>query len=54
MFGLISRPQKIEIINDKTLKRILIALNESTEWSQVHILDFLAENIPTSAKKAEM
>lgn len=48
------RPQKIQIITDKSLKRILVALNESTEWSQVHLLDFLAENVPTSPKKAEM
>ncbi len=41
-------------IRSKTLKRILLALNESNEWGQVYILDSLISYTPKKAKSAEL
>lgn len=49
----VMRPIPVKIITEKSLKRILVALNEAQEWSQVVILDFLAENKPSSSSQAE-
>lgn len=47
------RPRQIEVVTDVTLPRILLALGETQEWSQVCILDFLAEYCPKSSSEAE-
>lgn len=41
-------------IRSKTLKRILLALNESNEWGQVYILDSLISYKPKKEKSAEL
>lgn len=41
-------------IRSKTLKRILLALNESNEWGQVYILDSLISYTPKKEKSAEL
>ncbi len=41
-------------IRSKTLKRILLALNESNEWGQVYILDSLISYTPKKEKTAEL
>jgi hypothetical protein len=41
-------------IRSKTLKRILLALNESNEWGQVYILDSLINYTPKKEKSAEL
>jgi AP-1 complex subunit beta-1 len=43
----------ILIIGKKNLKRILIALNEASEWGQVYILDCLLSYTPKKASSAE-
>jgi vesicle coat complex subunit len=40
-------------LRSKTLKRVLAALSEANEWSQVYILDALAMFTPKKAKQAE-
>jgi AP-1 complex subunit beta-1 len=40
-------------IRSKTLKRILLALNEANEWGQVYILDALTTFTPKKPKQAE-
>jgi AP-1 complex subunit beta-1 len=40
-------------IRSKTLKRVLAALGEANEWSQVYILDALSMFTPKKAKQAE-
>ena len=41
-------------IRSKTLKRILLALNDSNEWGQVYILDSLISYTPKKEKSAEL
>lgn len=41
-------------IRSKTLKRVLLALNESNEWGQVYILDSLISYTPKKEKSAEL
>lgn len=41
-------------IRSKTLKRVLLALNESNEWGQVYILDSLISYSPKKEKSAEL
>ena len=41
------------LFRSKVLKRVLLALNEANEWSQVFILDALTTFTPKKAKQAE-
>mmetsp|Transcript_23909 Transcript_23909/g.23665 ORF Transcript_23909/g.23665 Transcript_23909/m.23665 type:complete len:873 (-) Transcript_23909:35-2653(-) len=47
------RGSPVVTLNPQTINRILAALNESTEWGQVFILDFIATYVPTDSKEAE-
>ena len=41
-------------VDEQLLSRILVAINESMEWAQVFILDFLSKYTPKSEREAEM
>lgn len=45
--------QEILEVNTSTLKKLLAALNECTEWGQVFILDALAKYTPVDSREAE-
>ena len=48
------RPVKIKILTKNNLNNVLTALNETVEWGQIMILDYLAENPPKESKNAEV
>ncbi|CAG8627580.1 11521_t:CDS:10 [Paraglomus brasilianum] len=49
----VSPDNKVFVINGSTLSKLLIALNECTEWGRIAILEALAEYKPIDAKEAE-
>lgn len=41
-------------MDQQLLSRVLVAINESMEWAQVFILDFLSKYTPRDEREAEM
>lgn len=48
------RPVKIKVLTKNNLDNVLAALNETNEWGQVCMLDYLALNPPKESKNAEV
>lgn len=48
------RPTKLKVLTKNNLENVLAALNETNEWGQVCVLDYLALNPPKESKNAEM
>lgn len=48
------RPLKIKVLTKNNLDNVLAALNETNEWGQVCMLDYLALNPPKESKNAEV
>ncbi|CAJ0641418.1 7833_t:CDS:10 [Entrophospora sp. SA101] len=48
-----STTKNIFVINTSTLSKLLVALNECTEWGRIAILTALADFKPTDSKEAE-
>lgn len=42
------------VLNKGTIQKLLLAINETIEWGQIFILDFLAQYSPVDAAEAEL
>ena len=45
---------KVKVLTKTNLDNVLLAMNETNEWGQICMLDYLAANPPKESKNAEM
>ena len=50
----LSEGNDVFVVNSTVLSKLLMALNDCTEWGQICILNTLSEYIPVDSKEAEM
>ena len=48
------RGESLIVLNKTIIQKLLLALNETIEWAQIFILDFLAQYHPNDSAEAEL